>query len=57
MMLVFYLVMAMIFLILICLMILICLALKIVCKKDDVSPENNDIAMLVLQLQNEDAVL
>ena len=30
---------------------------KIVCKKDVVSPEDNDIAMLELQLQNEVAVL
>ena len=50
-MLVFLLTIAIIFL------ILLCIVLKIICKKDDVSPENNDIAMLVLQLQNEDAVL
>ena len=35
----------------------LCIVWKIICKKDVVSPEENDIAMLELQLQNEEAVL
>ena len=37
--------------------ILLCIVFKIVCKKDHVAPENNDIAMRELQLQNGDAGL
>ena len=50
-MLVFLLAMAMTFL------ILLCIVMKIVCENNSVSPENNNIAMNELQLQNEDAVL